>query len=68
MIFFAAAAEWITADACKAVLRQHMNPCTYGCIICSPPANNLTPTSKKLILNTGEKAGRQQSRCRNRRF
>jgi hypothetical protein len=60
MCFFAAAAKWITADACQAVLRQQMKPCTYGRIICSPPANDLTPTSKKLILNTGEKAGRQQ--------
>jgi hypothetical protein len=65
---FAAAAEWITTDSCQVVLRQHMNSCTYGRIICSPPANDLTPTSKNLILNTGEKAGRQQSCRRNRRF
>jgi hypothetical protein len=45
-----------------------MNPCTYGRIICSTPANDLTPTSKKLILNTGEKAGNQQSSRRNRRI
>jgi hypothetical protein len=60
MVFLTVVAEWITADACQAFLRQYMNPCTYGCIICSPPANDLTPTSKKLILNTGEKAGHQQ--------
>jgi hypothetical protein len=60
-MFFFAAAEWITANACQAVLRQHMNSCTYGRIISSPLANDLTPISKKLILNTGEKAGRQQS-------
>jgi hypothetical protein len=61
MVFFTAAtAGSITADACQAVLRQHMNPCTYGRIICSPPANDLTPSSKKMILNIGEKAGRQQ--------
>jgi hypothetical protein len=46
MFFIAAAAKWITADSCQAVLRQHMNPCTYGRIICSPPANDLTLTSK----------------------
>jgi hypothetical protein len=45
-----------------------MNPCTYGRIICSPPAKDLTPMSKKMILNTGEKAGRQQSSRRNRRI
>jgi hypothetical protein len=50
------------------LVRQHMNPCTYGRIICSLPANDLTPTSKKLILNTGEKASRQQSSRRNRRI
>jgi hypothetical protein len=42
--------------------------CTYGSIICSPQANDLTPTSKKLILNTGEKADRQQWRRRNHSF
>jgi hypothetical protein len=45
-----------------------MKPCTYGRIICSPLANDLTPMSKKLILKNGEKAGRQQSRRRNRHF
>jgi hypothetical protein len=49
--FAAAAAKLITADACQAVLRQYMNPCTNG----SPLANDLTPTLKKLILNTREK-------------
>jgi hypothetical protein len=42
------------------VLRQHMSLFTYGRIICSLPANDSMPTSKKLILNTEEKAGSQQ--------
>jgi hypothetical protein len=45
-----------------------MKPCTYERIICSLPANDLTPMYKKLIFNTGEKAGRQQSRRRYCRF
>jgi hypothetical protein len=53
-VFSAAASERITAATVQAILRQHVDPCTPVHIIWSPPANNSTPTSKKLILSNGQ--------------